>query len=66
MDESDVLIYENPNEFQKNFSGACPCICFTATLHGADIEIKILEALQFKIFDYEGLEKQHKQFDVVT
>ena len=58
MDESDVFIYDNPNEFKKYVSNICPCICFTATLHGAEIELSVLEALQFKIFDYEGLDYQ--------
>ena len=59
MDESDVLIYESPSEFKKFISNDCPCICFTATLHGADIELSVLEVLKFRIFDYEGLDNQN-------
>lgn len=45
MDESDVFIYNNPNEFKRYLSSVNQCICFTATLHGAEIELQILDAL---------------------
>ena len=50
FDESDVLLFNNPGEF-NTFAGNNPCICLTATPGGkdGDLEEKVIKHLNLKV-----------------
>ena len=52
FDESDVLLFETPDEF-NSFVKENPCICLTATPGGGTntLEKKVLEHMAFQILE---------------